>query len=263
MSTTAVFLSCSTAQSFWSEPSSSTDDAVVSTFAAVTSGVAIPTNAVIFTNSAHFSPASSTSWNGFTTIFTPTSTYPSGTSSTPAVAPSSTTPAMGSSDCLQCSLYWQWASVYYWPTTTWSTDYSNATVSPAVPTIPAEFSNFQYPSVYIVLSTINAGNPCTKVGQTYNWVTLSYAPGELSTIVSFGGPTQAYDPANQPATPTSLQSGEAYVDIPVLAPPPGIFDIDPDWSNCVEGTNQGFDPPSVIQMGTAISPPNEAQPHPL
>ena len=121
----------------------------------------------------------------------------------------------------------------------------------------------QYPSVYIVLSTINAGNPCTKVGQTYNWVTLSYAPGELSTIVSFGGPTQAYDPANQPATPTSLQSGEAYVDIPVLAPPPGIFDIDPDWSNCVEGTNQGFDPPSVIQMGTAISPPNEAQPHPL
>ena len=115
------------------------------------------------------------------------------------------------------------------------------------------------------MSTIAAGNPCTQVGSTHNWVTMSFAPGELSTIVSAGGPTQAYDPATQPpAAPSALPSGggggqKPYVDIPVLAPPPGIFDIDPDWSDCVEGTLQGFDPPSAIPIVTGFSPPVKHQ----
>ena len=94
---------------------------------------------------------------------------------------------------------------------------------------------------------------------------MSFAPGELSTIEGSGKATKAFDFEDLPCPPSavaeadsffynpSVDPGEVYD--PLLAPPPGIFNIDPAWANCVTAINQGFDPPIALQTAAGLTGP--------
>ena len=85
---------------------------------------------------------------------------------------------------------------------------------------------------------------------------MSFAPGELSTIEGKDGATRVFSFADLPCPPASVVSADSYfynssfdpgqAYEPRLAPPSEIFNLDPEWENCVPATNQGFDPPIAL-----------------
>ena len=117
----------------------------------------------------------------------------------------------------------------------------------------------------MVFPTVSAGNSCTRVGNIYTSVTMSFAPGELSTIEGLNGPTKVFDFADLPCPPPAVASGDWYfynpqynpgqAYNPFIAPPPGIFALDPAFSGCVPAENQGLDPPTALPTAPGVSGP--------
>ena len=95
---------------------------------------------------------------------------------------------------------------------------------------------------------------------------MSFAPGELSTIEGNGGATKVFNFADLPCPPASVASADSYfynptfnpkqVYEPRLAPPPGIFNLDPEWQSCVTAINQGFDPPVPYRLASGPTGPD-------
>lgn len=116
----------------------------------------------------------------------------------------------------------------------------------------------EYPSAYVVFPVISAGNACTQVGKKYTSVTMSFAPGELSTIDGPGGATKAFNFADLPCPPPDVAAADSFFYNPKINPgrqyspqiaPPTerIWKLDPAFPGCVPAINQGFDPPAAVQ----------------
>lgn len=184
------------------------------------------------------------------------------------------TPDGDDGGCARCSLYFESVEVFYWPVASSNTDCLTQITSFSYPAVPSDASNLysslspkllryftddissEYPSAYVVFPAISAGNSCTQVGNKYTSVTMAFAPGELSTIEGPGGATKVFDFADLPCPPPEVAAADAYFYnpkvnpgrqySPQIAPPPGIWELDPAFKNCVTAVFQGFDPPRAI-----------------
>ena len=125
----------------------------------------------------------------------------------------------------------------------------------------------QSPSAYVIFPAISAGNTCSQVGNgSQTSVTMSFAPGELSTIEGNRGATKVFNFADLPCPPASVVSADSYfynpsvhpgqVYEPRIAPPPGIFNLDPAWQSCVTAVNQGFDPSMALGSASGATDPD-------
>ena len=101
----------------------------------------------------------------------------------------------------------------------------------------------QSPSIYAVFPSIEANNGCTTIGSTYNDVTATLAPGELSTVDG-SGVTRVFDFSNLPCGAR-----------PTIAPPQYFSTLDPAFRGCIAGLGQGIDPSEPIPTAVGISPP--------
>ena len=113
------------------------------------------------------------------------------------------------------------------------------------------------PSAYIAFPTISAADMCDTVGSIYTDITLAVAPGQLSTVV--GQSTFEFNFADALCPPTSVAEvdhisfiGQGYR--PVIAPFPGITEIDEQWVSCGAADFQGDDPPSALVPKSNLSP---------
>ena len=88
-----------------------------------------------------------------------------------------------------------------------------------------------------------ATDGCRRIGQGFGPITTSFAPGELSTIDVSKRATSMYDFSGLPCPPPSIDvpPGETYA--PLMAPPSFIYALDPAFSTCVPGFDQGDLPP--------------------
>lgn len=157
--------------------------------------------------------------------------------------------------CMQCSLFFESVDVFYWPAASSNTDCLSQITGFSNPALPADASKFEYPSAYVVFPSISAGNSCTQVGSKLTSVTMSFAPGELSTIAGPSGATKVFNFADLPCPPPDVASagscfynppGRQYS--PQIAPPPAIWDLDPAFRNCKPALFQGFDPSRAFPL---------------
>lgn len=120
----------------------------------------------------------------------------------------------------------------------------------------------QSPSVYVVFESIKASDGCKQIGPTFADKTLAFAPGVLSTVVD-GTITQSFNFGDLPCPPATVQWDPAKPYAPVIAPPPGLFSMDPAFSSCIPGRSQGIDPPIPISTANGVSGPEPGVgPHP-
>ena len=113
------------------------------------------------------------------------------------------------------------------------------------------------PSAYIAFPTISAADECDTVGSIYTGITLAVASGQLSTVV--GQSTYEFNFADALCPPASVAEvdhisfiGQGYR--PVIAPFPGITEIDAQWVSCGAADFQGNDPPSALVPKSNLSP---------
>ena len=83
---------------------------------------------------------------------------------------------------------------------------------------------------------------------------MSFAPGELSTIVQRGPEEtsieyRAFNPDELPCPPPDVvvPPGQKYK--PLISPPPQLFSLDPNFSTCIPGKLQGVDPWTPLNPG--------------
>ena len=119
---------------------------------------------------------------------------------------------------------------------------------------------FTSPSVYVVISTIQAKNKCGNVGGVHTSLTLSYAPSQLSTIDGISGETKVFNFADLPCPPSSwnfpnpLQGNTAALaefaqtyHPRILAPQSSLKALDPAWKSCsIMDVGNGYDPPRPL-----------------
>ena len=139
------------------------------------------------------------------------------------------------------------------------------------------------PSIYVVFPFVTASDGCGLVGDSIINLTLSFAPGELSTLgkppASFlstfypddagigpdlaeaAGPpavTRSFDPADMPCGPMSgsnyFQYHTALSYEPVFALPQKLRNLRPDWDRCVEDGWDGQDPPFALTPAENLDP---------
>ncbi|KAL9135245.1 MAG: hypothetical protein Q9175_003564 [Cornicularia normoerica] len=89
-----------------------------------------------------------------------------------------------------------------------------------------------------------ASDGCNQIGKGYGPITTSFAPGELSTIA--GGSTNVFNFADLPCGPSAIELPPGSPYAPLISPPPFIWALDPAFSNCIPGRNQGVDPPIAV-----------------
>lgn len=178
--------------------------------------------------------------------------------------------------------------VMYWPVPGANTacldSGTNASVNTAVATIPPSNNSisttvgpdgFTYtsPSIYVAYHDISASNSCGQVGSKHTSITLSFQPGQLSTIdysaglFGFGGnPGQPkpFDLKNLPCPPQSLIDAQESANqpglslpargtyAPIIAPPLAIRSLDPAWKTCF--SFYAFDPPKTLAPAVAMVP---------
>ena len=99
----------------------------------------------------------------------------------------------------------------------------------------------------------------TMIQEKHTSITMSFAPGELSSLES-DVITKVFNEADIPCPPPSLiESQSSYYNakfwdgrpnpssyVPVIAPPPALRRLDPAWGDCIQWSWQGFDPPRVL-----------------
>lgn len=178
--------------------------------------------------------------------------------------------------------------VMYWPIPGANTaclhSGTDAGVNSAVATIPPSNNSisttigpdgFTYtsPSIYVAYHDISASNSCGQVGSKHTSITLSFQPGQLSTIdyspglFGFGGnpgKPKSFDLKNLPCPPQSLIDAQESANqpglslpargtyAPIIAPPPAIQSLDPAWKTCV--SFYAFDPPKTLAPAVAMVP---------
>ena len=110
------------------------------------------------------------------------------------------------------------------------------------------------PSIYAIFPSIMASDGCNQIGNGYGPITTSFAPGELSTIDG-GHATNSFDFDDLPCPPSGidLTAGETYA--PLISPPPFIWGLDPAFSGCIPGYNQGLDPPVAVHTTDGLGDP--------
>lgn len=125
-------------------------------------------------------------------------------------------------------------------------------------------NNSESPSAYLIFPTVSAGNSCTRVGEIYTSVTMSFPPGALSTIEGLNGPWKSFNFADLPCPPPDVAAADSYFYnpqvnpnrpyLPIIAPPTELWGLDPEFKNCVTAVIQGVDPESVLSKATKLSP---------
>ena len=137
---------------------------------------------------------------------------------------------------------------------------------------------FTSPSVYVVISTIDARDKCGNVGNLYTSMTLSFAEDELSTVDGYIGGTRAFDFADLPCPPVNyvsdihvpnpiignpaLQSALAKNYKPrILVPTKSLESLDPKWASCaIVDIGNGYDPPRPLVPVTGLDPISTPEP---
>ena len=162
----------------------------------------------------------------------------------------------------ECSIYFEYVSVLYFPTGPLNTACLTAIPSASMPSQVTPAGSFQSPSVYVIFPQISAGNSITQVGSVYTSVTISLAPGELSSIQGPDGPTKSFNFNDLPCPPSDVAAADSWfynpeynpsrAYAPMIAPPPQLFDLDPAFSNCVAAIYQGFDPPIALLSAAGL-----------
>ena len=218
-----------------------------------------------------------------------TTIYPNTAASTTTIVPSaaaSTTVTdliATTADSSDCSLFFDYVDIYYYPTAAPNTACLSGLPSASAGDLPSGFTKLygiriklhmhpadsfhsQSPSVYLVIPTISAGNSNSQVGIIHTSVTMSFDEGQLSTIELPSRATNVFDLGDLPCPPASVASADWWLYNPsynpdrpyrpLLSAPPGIFNIDPAWGNCVTAVNQGIDPPTALPTVTGLSGPD-------
>ena len=122
------------------------------------------------------------------------------------------------------------------------------------------------PSIYIIIPAVSAGNAHQRVGEAHYSVTISVAPGELSTIDGQNAATRSYNFADLPCPPSAVASRDSWFYNPAYNPgrpyeprisiPAEVTALDPAWSSCTATAQyQGFDPPMPLPTATLVNGP--------
>lgn len=173
--------------------------------------------------------------------------------------------------CSQCSIFFESVSVFYWPAKSSNTDCLTLLTNFASPTSLPGLSP-EFPSVYVVFPAVSAGNPCTQVGKIYTSVIIKFAPEALSTLEGQSEVPKSFNFADIPCPPPDVASNDAFFYnpqfnpgrqyAPRLAPPTGLWALDPEFQKCVSANiYQGFDPPSALPHATRTSPADSTPKH--
>lgn len=152
-----------------------------------------------------------------------------------------------------CNIFYQYVSIFYWPTESQNTACLSSLSSPPPSSIPAGLV-MTSPSIYAIFPSIMASDGCNQIGGTYSSITTSFAPGELSTIADYS--TGVYNFADLPCPPPGviLPPGTTYA--PLISPPPFIYALDPAFASCIPGKSQGLDPPQAATTDSdGLQPP--------
>lgn len=168
-------------------------------------------------------------------------------------------------DCSgQCSLFFQFIDLFYWPTENTNNTACLAGVTDSPPAMPTDLNPIS-PSVYLVFPTISAGNSCTRVGNIYERQTIAMAPEAVSSIIGTSGVAAQFNYADLPCPPPDVASAQAFFYNPqfnpgraygpMISPPPELFALDPAFKDCVAAVYQGFDPPKAMPTGHGPSGP--------
>ena len=92
------------------------------------------------------------------------------------------------------------------------------------------------PSVYVIYSSVSAGNGCSTIGGNYRDITLSYGANELSTIQVPGNAAWKFTPGVASPTKTFYRSFN-FADLSPDCPPVSDTDyIDPKPPSCAFST---------------------------
>ncbi|KAL8665388.1 MAG: hypothetical protein Q9202_002281 [Teloschistes flavicans] len=164
-------------------------------------------------------------------------------------------------DCSQCSLIYEYVSVYYPPAAQSNTDCLNG-LPPPQPTLPTDL-NPQPGSAYVVIPSLSAGNNCTLLA-AYSSQTFTFGPGQLSTIQGPSSVTKEFNFADLPCPPPEVAADETNfynpavnptkTYAPIIAPFQQLFDLNPAFHNCIVGANQGIDPSTALPVGVPTIP---------
>lgn len=172
--------------------------------------------------------------------------------------PSSTVPDGSPTSTCQsyspCNIFYQYVSIFYWPTESQNTACLASMSSHPTSAFPSGLSPVS-PSIYAIFPSIMASDGCNQVGKGYGPITTSFAPSDLLTIDIGGRSTNVFNFADLPCGPSGidLTPGETYA--PLISPPPFISDLDPAFSRCIPGYSQGVDPPTAIPTVLGGLPP--------
>lgn len=120
----------------------------------------------------------------------------------------------------------------------------------------------------MVFPTIYAADSCGPLGTTHKDLTLSFAPGELSTVEGRLGPVKSFNFADLPCPPMSVAKADWYnfhpMDgrpyAPIIAPASQLYSLDPLWSTCYVDIYEGYDPPYALTPATALAQTTEPAP---
>ena len=117
----------------------------------------------------------------------------------------------------------------------------------------------------------------TRIQPKHTSITLSFAPGELSTLDyfsnifagPFGETPKPFNVSNLPCPPQSLLDAQQAANevgfnlparpgyAPIIAPPPAIQSLEPAWNDCM--TQIAFDPPrSLVPAAILVPSPTPA-----
>ena len=137
---------------------------------------------------------------------------------------------------------------------------------------------FTSPSIYVVISTIDARDKCGEVGHVYTSLTMSFSENELLTVDANVGGTSVFNFADLPSPPaayvsdrtvpnaiignSALQSDLAKNYHPrILVPTQSLKSLDPKWASCaIIDVGNGYDPPRPLVPMTGLDPVSTAPP---
>ncbi|KAL9128507.1 MAG: hypothetical protein Q9217_002834 [Psora testacea] len=132
---------------------------------------------------------------------------------------------------------------------------------PPVPQfIPTKFRSAS-PSGLAVFSSIKASDGCQQIGSDFVTYTATFGPGQLSSIRDSS--TYSFNFADLPCPPASVHWTKSGAYAPIVAPPPWLFGLDPEWSTCIPGAGQGIDPFTALKSTDSPSPaePSDGKGH--
>lgn len=198
-----------------------------------------------------------------------------------------------------CTVYFSLVDVLYWPVPGANTAcLDNATSLDSVPisspalvssrndtvstTVGPDGFTYTSPSIYVAYHDISASNRCGQIGPKHTSITLSFAPGSLSTsdyapgifAGPYGGQPKPLNLSDLPCPPQSLLDAQESANqvgfslparpgyAPIIAPPPALQNLEPAWKNC--HSQFAFDPPRSLVPASALvpspTPANQAGP---